>query len=300
MQNDLNNILNKTKNKIEDINKETNQLKIIFKELNNKQSKYYLNILKKETDTRMEGLSWVVKRLIELNMSIDSTIFPGFLDQEQINYIIQISKYEYEISQLKMALEALKARQIEESKDKIILKNNTLSTYEDKYLSSPKSNIIYKRNMVNIDDKKSNNKLLLNFLKSKKLRRKHSKIMNSENIKIKQENDAINSMIKNIKNKLILYARDNSFDIIDKNDFKSNILNYFLSNDSQKEYFHDAFIFIERINELNKLIKELKKEEFLIFEQKFKFSHLKKEIISILYKQVFNALFGNLIFKPPK
>ena len=154
--------------------------------------------------------------------------------------------------------------------------------------------------MVNIDDKKSNNKLLLNFLKSKKLRRKHSKIMNSENLKIKQENDAINSMIKNIKNKLILYARDNSFNMLDKNDFKSNILNYFLSNDSQKEYFHDAFIFIERINELNKLIKELKKREFLIFEQKFKFSHLKKEIKSILYKQVFNALFGNLIFKPPK
>ena len=111
IQSDLDAILKLSSDKIGQLTISTRQLKYIFKELNNQQTQYYLNILKKGTDTRTEGLSWVVKRLMELNIPIDNSIFPGYLDQEQIDYIIQISKLGFESAQLKQILEALRNRQ---------------------------------------------------------------------------------------------------------------------------------------------------------------------------------------------
>ena len=111
IQSDLNSLLKISSDKIEELTISTRQLKYIYKELNNQQTQYYLNILKKGTDTRTEGLSWVVKRLMELNIPIDSSIFPGYLDQEQIDYIIQISKLGFESAQLKQILESLRDRQ---------------------------------------------------------------------------------------------------------------------------------------------------------------------------------------------
>jgi len=303
IQNDLNNILNKTSQKIEEINKETNQIKIIYKELNHKQTKYYLNILKKGIDTRMEGLSWVVKRLIELNVPIDSTIFPGFLDQEQIDYIIQISKYGYEITQLKIILDNLRERNTELSEKERNQNNSYLGYRNDKNISfsniskSSKKDRDKKKENYNNESEELDNKLMIYFKKSKDLLSKYSKIINNETKNFEIENNIVNLMLKNVKNKLGLYARDDSFNMNDKRDIKSNIFKFILSNDKQKEYFHDVFILIERIKKLNNLIKESKKEELLIFGEKFKFADLKEETTKTFYWQVFNALFGNTFFK---
>ena len=137
----------------------------------------------------------------------------------------------------------------------------------------------------------------MKYRQSKALLSNYSKIINNENIKMEIENNIINLMLKNLKNQMGLLARDNSFDIKDKKDIKNNIFKFILSNDNQKEYFHDVFILIERIRKLNNLIKDLQNEELLIFGEKFKFVDLKDETTKTFYGQVFNALFGNTVFK---
>ena len=111
IQGELNNIISNIKMKIEEINNDSNKMRLIQQRLSQNQIKYYLNKLKKGIDIRYEGLSWIVTRLIELNVQIDSSLFPDFLDQEQIKYIILISKYGYEINQLKIILDCLREKE---------------------------------------------------------------------------------------------------------------------------------------------------------------------------------------------
>ena len=135
IKDELNGLLKTCSDKINQLTIESRQLKYIFKELNNQQTQYYLNILKKGSDTRTEGLSWIVKRLMELNVQIDSSMFPGFLDQEQIDYIIQISKLGFETAQLKQILESLRATQRNvKLKDRKFMgfENKELENYEEK------------------------------------------------------------------------------------------------------------------------------------------------------------------------
>ena len=47
----------------------------------------------------------------DLNVHIDSSLFPDFLDSQQIEYLIQISKYKFEINQLKIILDCLRERE---------------------------------------------------------------------------------------------------------------------------------------------------------------------------------------------
>ena len=101
---DLGSFINEIKEKIEKINDELNQFQYLFNELKDQQIEYFFEKLKKGVDTRYEGLSWIVKKLMELKTSIKPDLFPNFLDQEQINYIIQISKLGFESNQLKQIL----------------------------------------------------------------------------------------------------------------------------------------------------------------------------------------------------
>ena len=106
----LSKIIKKAKEKLKKCDDNKEYYKSLFVEFSNDQKKYYLDILKKGTDTRNQGLTWVVKRLIELKVNIDTNMFPPFLDNEQIEYIINISKLGFEKSQLKLILNVLKHR----------------------------------------------------------------------------------------------------------------------------------------------------------------------------------------------
>jgi len=57
------------------------------------QTTYYLEILFNGIDVRYEGLIWVVKRLVELNTTLDYSYFPKVLDNEQIDYLINVNIY---------------------------------------------------------------------------------------------------------------------------------------------------------------------------------------------------------------
>ena len=295
IQSDLNSLLKISSDKIEELTISTRQLKYIYKELNNQQTQYYLNILKKGTDTRTEGLSWVVKRLMELNIPIDSSIFPGYLDQEQIDYIIQISKLGFESTQLKQILESLRDRQ-----NGIKIKGKYFCGFEEKetqkYVEQFKGIQIFNLDINNIDELIKENSC--NSFKSlNKLKSINSSNYNKADFKNKAfqtiiEDIQIKSIVENLKQQISNYAKGEG-QLMKKDRGKNNIISLLLAQEKNKDYFKDVIILSERIQQLNEFIKKMRKEEFLIFEEKFKFGDLKDDRSKNFYDKVFNALFGS-------
>ena len=295
IQSDLNSLLKLSSDKIEELTISTRQLKYIYKELNNQQTQYYLNILKKGNDTRTEGLSWVVKRLMELNIPIDSSIFPGYLDQEQIDYIIQISKLGFESAQLKQILESLRDRQ-----NGIKIKGKYFCGFEEKetqkYVDKFKGIQIFNMDINNIDKLIKENSC--NSFKSlNKLKSINSSNYNKADFKNKAfqniiEDIQIKSIVENLKQQISNYAKGEG-QLMKKDRGKNNIISLLLAQEKNKDYFKDVIILSERIQKLNEFIKKMRKEEFLIFEEKFKFGDLKDDRSKNFYDKVFNALFGS-------
>jgi hypothetical protein len=86
-------------------------LKLNIQEFTRQQRYYYFEILRKGIDVRSEGLSWVVKKLIELNAFFDNSHFPKFLDRNEIEYLLDISYKDVDIMYLSLILKALKKKQ---------------------------------------------------------------------------------------------------------------------------------------------------------------------------------------------
>ena len=107
------------------------------------------------------------------------------------------------------------------------------------------------------------------------------------------ENIFMQSIIKNIKKKVNWGL--NYEDSMQKNKNK-NLINYLLVKDEKKEYYNDVIVLSERIKRLNDFIKKMRKEEFLIFEEKFKYQN-KNNQTKKFYDKVFNALFGSSSFE---
>jgi hypothetical protein len=299
IQDELNMLLKTSSEKIEKLSKESRQLKFIFNELNNQQTQYYLNLLKKGNDTRTEGLSWIIKRLMELNIRIDSSLFPLFLDQEQINYIIQISKLGFECTQLKQILESLRGREGDKK-----LKERHFMGYEDKELEQYEEKIkfieFFNSDINNIEELLKDYNTCRSFKSLNKLRNIAPIEQNKNNFKnqvLKNYLEKIftQCIIKNLKKKISLDINyENS---MDKEKNKSrNLINYLLEKDKKKDYYNDVIILSERIRRLNDFIKKMRKEEFLIFEEKFKYQ-IKINQTKQFYDKVFNALFGSSSFE---
>ena len=299
IQDELNALLNVSKERINALSEASKKLKYIFKELNNQQTQYYLNLLKNGNDARTEGLTWIVQRLMELNISIDSSMFPSFLDPEQIDYLIQISKLGFENTQLKQILESLRG-----SKTNVKFKNRHFMGYEDKEVLRYEEKIrqieFFNSDINNLEELlkeyddcksfKSLNKLKsIVHLESNKSDFKNKVLQNY------LENIFIKSIIKSIKRKLSLDV-NNEISIGKEKSKNRNLINYLLAKDENKDYYKDVIILCERIQKLNDFIKKMRKEEFLIFEEKFKYG-IKDERTKKFYDQVFNALFGSSSFE---
>lgn len=93
------------------VEEELKELKINMNHLLEDQRKYYVEILQKGIDSRREGLSWIVKKLIELNTQFDYSMFPRFLEYSQIEFLMDISYKQIECYQLKIIFKALKKNQ---------------------------------------------------------------------------------------------------------------------------------------------------------------------------------------------
>ncbi len=274
----LSKIIKKAKEKLKKCDDNKEYYKSLFVEFSNDQKKYYLDILKKGTDTRNQGLTWVVKRLIELKVNIDTNMFPPFLDNEQIEYIINISKLGFEKSQLKLILNVLKHRN----------RKTNSQNFIHIYNFSEKKNGVNIRNFIKEKFKRE-------FFSNKFIEQMGNLYLKHEDFtKIIFEKKVEDNIIKNIvhenKTKLHQYA-------INKNIFdekkEENFFKIFMEHQKQKRYFDDIIQINNRIKELNNFINQLTKEETLIFENKIKFTKLRKEESMNDFKdKVSKALFG--------
>lgn len=50
---------------------------------------HYLNILKEGTDTRSEGLSWIIREIFALNKNVLMSFLPNFLDEDAIKFLFK-------------------------------------------------------------------------------------------------------------------------------------------------------------------------------------------------------------------
>lgn len=102
--------INLNKIQLDKFESEINELKQNLKVIMNEQKAYYEDLLHKGIDVRSDGLSWIIKRLMEFGTEIEKDKFPRFLEDEQINYLLDISIKENEISNLKILIKALKKK----------------------------------------------------------------------------------------------------------------------------------------------------------------------------------------------
>ena len=300
----LDSFINENKSKIKRINDEIIKFKYLYKELKSQQVEYYLEKLKIGNDTRAEGLSWIVKRLMELKENLKSNLFPEFLDQEQIKYIIQISKLGFESYQLKIILKKYKDKKIDligsnqddKNKNKNLKKKILEIENRDNQLVE---NINFEINFKDcfkelIEEKGSINKKLTDL--QEKFSRKEGI---SPIIKYKIENKKINSITQKIKDKINIYANTKDNKLFENKGKKNReiLIQDLFEEEKEKKYMVDIIVLNERITKLDDLILKLKNEEYLIFEEKMKLIDNKEKISKNLYENKYKALFGNTIFE---
>ena len=298
IKNELDILITNIKEKIEEINKDSKEIKLFQMQLSQKQINYYLKKLKNGEDARFEGLSWILIRLFELNIPIDSSLFPNFLDKDEINYLIQIAKYGYEINQLKIILESL--REKETGKRNADLKIFSHLTEEVKL-----SDILFNKTEENKSDTNyySNNsntdKILLKLIHSNNLLRNNYNTISNEHKKFQLEKYLIDLKTKELKKRISMFATDKQFELKSKKrNFNNEINNLILfPSDRKSKYFYDLIKIIEKINNLNNLVNERREKEIINFSEKYKLQNLNDEDSKNHYNKVFTALFGSSSFQ---
>lgn len=244
------------------------------------QKKYYLTILKQGIDTRTEGLTWVIKKLIELNASFDNANFPPFLSLDQIEYLIDISKINYEMSQLKIFLSTLKTRQkiiLSQQNKSRLEKLNVYTTKKEQEKGKGKTTTL-----ISLDESQDN---LETFTQ-----RVNAILLNQETpfksqLEKKIEDKQIASITKSIK--------DNATGNIYINDNEDNVVKLMLEYEKKTEYFEDILLLRKRINELESFSKALLKEQGELFKTKYDYAIQTQNSKAVAqYDIIYSALFG--------
>ena len=274
----LSKIIKNSKEKVKKCNEEGINYRYLFQELSNEQKKYYLDILKKGKDTRNEGLTWVIKRLIELKVHLDESMFPSFLDNEQIEYLINISKLGFEKNRLKLIVNTLKHRhKMNRSNSLININNFNEKRNENKISNYIKT--IFKPGIIS-------NKLIHQM---EKLYLKHEDSTKNLIEKKVEESEIKNIVLKN--KKFIHQIAINKINLDEEKE--DNYLHSFMEQEKQKRYFYDIIQLNDRIKELDSFINKLIQEEINVFEDKIKFAKKTNgENLDNFRDKVYNALFG--------
>ena len=133
--------LKELKKKLPPLIKSKNEIMKEIKEINEKIEKirekknlksdelysHYLSILKEGTDTRSEGLSWIIKEIYILGKEIMISFLPDFLDELCIVFIFKQAKINLELNKLENKIE----------KTRLELKNIGLKNINNKNLNNP-------------------------------------------------------------------------------------------------------------------------------------------------------------------
>ena len=280
-------LINEYKERIREIKEESFNVKKEFIELSVKEKDYYLDILKKGEDYRKEGLSWVVKKILEINVNLEENSFPKYLDDEHINFLISIASLKMEKEQLEKIKIAFQQRQQltfqnPECDPELIMQN--------KFMDLIKSNNIHIKNTFFDNISKIVRSSVISYNRKNRFEtilKKYYKLTKTSCEKI-LNTSFLDKKIIDIRNN-ILKGEKGYIVKLKKMDLYQQI---------QKEYEEDIKIINLRINEIEKALLTLTRAEYSKYKSKY--DYFSKRFISNKekneFKQIYNALFGMSLF----
>ena len=284
---ELTNMINVYKKKINEIKEESTIVKKRYFELSVKEKEYYLDILKKGEDYRKEGLSWVVKKLLEINVNLDENCFPKYLNNEHINYLITIANLKIEKEQLEKIISAFQLRQKRkysntECDPELIMQH--------KFMELIKSNNIHIKNTF-FDN-------ISKIIRSSVIT--PSKTKHFENILQKYYRLTKETCEKILNtsffDKKLIDIRHNIMK--GEKGYVLKLKSMDLYQQKQREYEEDIKIINERIDEIEKALLELTRSQYCKYRNKYEY--FSKKCLSNKekneFKQIYNALFGMSLF----
>ena len=284
---ELTNMINVYKKKINETKEESTIVKKRYFELSVKEKEYYLDILKKGEDYRKEGLSWVVKKLLEINVNLDENCFPKYLINEHINYLITIANLKIEKEQLEKIISAFQLRQkrkysntecdpelIMQHKFMELIKSNNIHIKNTFFDNISK---IIRSSVITPSKKKHFENILQKYYRLTK--ETCEKILNTSFFD-KKLIDIRHNIMKGEKGYVLkLKSMD-------------------LYQQKQREYEEDIKIINERIDEIEKALLELTRSQYCKYRNKYEY--FSKKCLSNKekneFKQIYNALFGMSLF----
>ena len=280
-------------NQIKILNEEINYYKSINEELAREYELYYLDILKKGSDCRKDGLVWVVKNLLELGINLEYHHFPKFLTHEQINYLRKLALLILEENELKIILKILKKRQRNNRENENIEYMNLFDTISSDKIIQNKNEIANKE--IEKKEIKTYEEELL--IIKKKIDKKFSKVYkdNEDILKLYFEKILEEEKIQNFFYyiKKALYS-DNNNDFLNQN--KVSIIDAFMGKTKNKDLFELIINISKRLEEIDKTKKYMMKKEKENYIEKF-INNANIHTNNYFYNKelIKNGLFGNKI-----
>ena len=272
---------------IKEIDEELSFYKQVNEVLVQEHKLYYLNILKSGYDTRAEGLVWVVRNLLELQINLEYHHFPKFLTHEEIDFIMKIADISLESKQLKIIMKILRKKQEELKQNENIKKLNEAnllllrrkkdnSNVEKLYYS----NIEYNSDLIRI--KAEIDKRFIGIYT------KNKDIFNRINAEKGIEEAKFIELIQNLREGL--FGRFKT----DKNE--KQILKIFKTNNTQRRVFSLLLYIRKRLDVLQYVSEKLIENQIKTFKEKEKFMEDNNNITSYMQNElVKKCLFGTNI-----
>ena len=279
------------------INDELNYYKNINEELQKEHQKYYLDILKKGNDCRKDGLVWVVKNLLELQINLEYHHFPKYLSHEQINYLKNLAMLILEESELKIILKILKKKQKDTRLTQNIEYMNLFETLTNEQYSKFKAENNSKNN--NIEKKKIKRYEEELLLIKKEIDKKFCKVYkdNEEALKMylgkSLEEEKLKNLIFYIKK--ALYNNNNNNNFLNAN--KSSIIDAFIGKTKNKDMFELIINITKRLYEIEQKKNSMIKKEKDNFLESYKTNGNNSQSLNYIYNKemIKRCLFGNKI-----
>ena len=230
--------------KINDIENKILSLRNNKNDIRNQLMEHYKELLYQGTETRQEGLSWIIRAIWNLKKDVPIEFFLNFLDLDSINYLFIISKKIIEVNDKINDLEIYKKE----------FYNYIIQEDKKKVFATSLSNKYSKRNNIKLKIKSNyeNEKIMKKIENLTPINKMHSGLFSPKIQKINMMKEEINNLNTEIKKLKIEEA--------------NRIIKEFIENDYEKRYnviidivLSALFGEINKGNEINKYLR-IKKE----------------------------------------
>ena len=246
---------------------ELNYYKQVNEELIREHRTYYMNILKNGKDYRKEGLVWVVKNLLELQIHLEYQHFPKYLTHEQIDYLINLANLLLEQNELIVIIKILKKKQRTSYMDENIKIFTMLDKFMEKHSKHSSSNNNFMIGEIQQKINGNYSKNMLNIIQDidKKFYKvyKNNKEIMKEFLEKNEEEIKLRNAVMHIKKGLY-----NSDEFIEEN--QNSILDAFMCSTKNKDFFGFILKINNRLSQLGKIINNIIQKEKENFNEQIK------------------------------